>query len=80
MHTYFFKAEDIINLGGAPLAVQLFGSDDEGELAEGRGVLFSWLAFVTVLPRARNCVFPQVKASRCGRVSGMRSGAKAGKF
>ncbi len=38
MHTHVVKAEDIINRGGATLAVQLHGSDEEGRLAEDRGV------------------------------------------
>lgn len=37
MHTHAIKAEDIINRGGATLAVELFGSDDNGALAEDRG-------------------------------------------
>ena len=39
MHTHVVKAEDIINRGGATLAVQLHGSDDEGGFAEDRGVV-----------------------------------------
>lgn len=37
MHTHVVKAEDIINRGGATLAVRLHGSDDEGGFAEDRG-------------------------------------------
>lgn len=37
MHTHVLKAEDIINRGGATLAVELFGSDDTGAFAEDRG-------------------------------------------
>lgn len=37
MHTHVLKAEDIINRGGATLAVQLYGSDDAGAFAEDRG-------------------------------------------
>lgn len=37
MHTHVLKAEDIINRGGATLAVELFGSDDRGAFAEDRG-------------------------------------------
>jgi len=37
MHTHVIKAEDIINRGGAVLAVELFGSDDRGGFAEDRG-------------------------------------------
>jgi hypothetical protein len=37
MHTHRIKAEDIINRGGATLAVQLFGSDDAGGFADDRG-------------------------------------------
>lgn len=37
MHTHVIKAEDIINRGGATLVVELYGSDDEGAFAEGRG-------------------------------------------
>ena len=37
MHTHVIKAEDIINRGGATLAVELFGSDDGGAFDEGRG-------------------------------------------
>lgn len=37
MHTHVIKAEDIINRGGATLAIQLYGSDDEGRFAEDRG-------------------------------------------
>ncbi len=36
-HTHFIKAEDIINRGGATLVVELFGSDEKGGFAEGRG-------------------------------------------
>jgi D-lyxose ketol-isomerase len=37
MHTHVIKAEDIINRGGATLAVQLYGSDEEGNFAPGAG-------------------------------------------
>ncbi len=37
MHTHVIKSEDIINRGGATLAVELFGSDDAGRFAEDRG-------------------------------------------
>ncbi|SMR83498.1 hypothetical protein SAMN04488030_3419 [Aliiroseovarius halocynthiae] len=37
MHTHVIKAEDIINRGGATLAVELFGSDDDGNFAPDRG-------------------------------------------
>lgn len=37
MHTHVIKAEDIINRGGATLAVELYGSDDQGRFAEDRG-------------------------------------------
>ena len=37
MHTHVIKAEDIINRGGATLAIQLYGSDDAGGFAEDRG-------------------------------------------
>jgi hypothetical protein len=37
MHTHVIKAEDIINRGGATLAVELFGSDDAGGFAADRG-------------------------------------------
>ena len=37
MHTHVVKAEDIINRGGATLAVRLHGSDDAGGFAEDRG-------------------------------------------
>ncbi|MEO1681523.1 MAG: D-lyxose/D-mannose family sugar isomerase [Pseudomonadota bacterium] len=37
MHRHVVKAEDIINRGGATLAVELYGSDDEGRFAEDRG-------------------------------------------
>ncbi len=37
MHTHVIKAEDIINRGGATLAVELFGSDIEGHFDEDRG-------------------------------------------
>ncbi|SHJ74264.1 hypothetical protein SAMN04488012_11742 [Palleronia salina] len=37
LHTHVIKAEDIINRGGATLAVQLYGSDDAGNLARDRG-------------------------------------------
>jgi len=33
MHRHIVKAEDIINRGGATLALELFNSDDAGELA-----------------------------------------------
>ncbi|WP_343082198.1 D-lyxose/D-mannose family sugar isomerase [Ostreiculturibacter nitratireducens] len=36
-HTHVIKAEDIINRGGATLAVKLNGSDDQGRFAEDRG-------------------------------------------
>ena len=38
MHTHRIKAEDIINRGGATMAVQLYGSDDDGNFDEGAGV------------------------------------------
>lgn len=37
MHTHVLKAEDIINRGGATLAIELFGSDDAGHFAQDRG-------------------------------------------
>lgn len=37
MHTHVIKAEDIINRGGATLAVQLYGSDPQGGFDEGAG-------------------------------------------
>jgi D-lyxose ketol-isomerase len=37
MHTHVIKAEDIINRGGATLAIELFGSDDAGRFAGDRG-------------------------------------------
>lgn len=37
MHRHIVKAEDIINRGGATLAVQLYGSDEAGGFAEDRG-------------------------------------------
>ncbi len=37
MHTHAIKAEDIINRGGATLAVELFGSGAGGAFAEDRG-------------------------------------------
>ncbi|WP_208353347.1 D-lyxose/D-mannose family sugar isomerase [Pseudaestuariivita rosea] len=37
MHTHVIKAEDIINRGGATLAVQLYGSDDQGGFDETAG-------------------------------------------
>ncbi len=37
MHTHVIKAEDIINRGGAPLVVELYGSDDHGAFAADRG-------------------------------------------
>lgn len=37
MHSHILKAEDIINRGGAKLAVELYGSDDHGNFAEDRG-------------------------------------------
>lgn len=39
MHTHVIKAEDIINRGGATLAIELYGSDDAGGFAEDRGGL-----------------------------------------
>ncbi len=37
MHTHIIKAEDIINRGGATLAVQLYGSDGDGNFDESAG-------------------------------------------
>lgn len=37
MHRHMLKAEDIINRGGATLAVQLYGSDPQGEFDEHAG-------------------------------------------
>jgi len=37
MHTHVIKSEDIINRGGATLAVKLYGSDDAGGFARDRG-------------------------------------------
>lgn len=39
MHTHFLKAEDIINRGGATLAVQLYGAAPDGAFDEGQGGL-----------------------------------------
>lgn len=37
MHTHVIKAEDIINRGGATLAIELFGSDGDGNFDETAG-------------------------------------------
>ena len=37
MHTHVIKVEDIINRGGATLAVEVFGSDDQGRFASDMG-------------------------------------------
>lgn len=37
MHTHVFKAEDIINRGGATLVVELYGSDGGGHFDEAAG-------------------------------------------
>ena len=37
MHTHVIKAEDIINRGGATLAIELYGSADGGKFDEGKG-------------------------------------------
>jgi D-lyxose ketol-isomerase len=37
MHTHTLKAEDIINRGGATMAIQLFGSNDDGSCSDDRG-------------------------------------------
>lgn len=37
MHTHVVKAEDIINRGGATLAIELFGSDGDGNFDETAG-------------------------------------------
>ncbi|MCR9089643.1 MAG: D-lyxose/D-mannose family sugar isomerase [Rhodobacteraceae bacterium] len=37
MHTHVIKAEDIINRGGAILAIQLYGSDADGGFSETSG-------------------------------------------
>ncbi|MHC0054070.1 D-lyxose/D-mannose family sugar isomerase [Actibacterium sp. D379-3] len=37
MHRHIVKAEDIINRGGATLAVQLYGSDPQGDFDESAG-------------------------------------------
>lgn len=37
MHTHVIKAEDIINRGGATLAIELFGSDADGNFDETAG-------------------------------------------
>ena len=37
MHTHVIKAEDIINRGGATLAVELFGSDADGNFDGAKG-------------------------------------------
>jgi D-lyxose ketol-isomerase len=37
MHTHVIKAEDIINRGGAPLAVRLNGSNPDGSFSETAG-------------------------------------------
>lgn len=37
MHTHIIKSEDIINRGGATLAVELFGSDENGQFDESKG-------------------------------------------
>ena len=37
MHTHVIKSEDIINRGGATLAVELFGSDESGQCDESKG-------------------------------------------
>ena len=39
MHTHVIKAEDIINRGGATLAVELFGSDAKGNCSPDHGGL-----------------------------------------
>ena len=37
MHRHYFKAEDIINRGGATLAIELFGSAEDGSCDETAG-------------------------------------------
>lgn len=37
MHTHVIKAEDIINRGGATLAIELYGSDDRGNFDDTAG-------------------------------------------
>ncbi|PFG62766.1 hypothetical protein AXZ77_1352 [Thioclava sp. ES.031] len=37
MHTHIIKAEDIINRGGADLAIELYGSDADGKFDESAG-------------------------------------------
>ena len=37
MHTHVIKSEDIINRGGATLAIELYGSDEDGNFDGGRG-------------------------------------------
>ena len=37
MHTHIIKSEDIINRGGATLVVELYASDEAGNLAEDKG-------------------------------------------
>ncbi len=37
MHTHVIKSEDIINRGGATLAIELFGSDNQGKFDPERG-------------------------------------------
>ncbi|MDJ1017281.1 MAG: D-lyxose/D-mannose family sugar isomerase [Paracoccaceae bacterium] len=37
MHTHVIKSEDIINRGGATMAIELFGSDAEGNLDDTAG-------------------------------------------
>ncbi|MGB1235883.1 MAG: D-lyxose/D-mannose family sugar isomerase [Planktomarina sp.] len=47
MHTHMQKAEDIINRGGATLAVELFGSDDQGnfDATKGGSVMCDGIAY-----------------------------------
>lgn len=48
MHTHVIKAEDIINRGGATMAIQLYGSDPQGNFCETAG----GTVFCDGIPRA----------------------------
>ncbi|MDA8586345.1 D-lyxose/D-mannose family sugar isomerase [Rhodobacteraceae bacterium] len=50
MHTHVIKSEDIINRGGATLAVELFGSDADGNCDETKGATVLTDGLQRILP------------------------------
>ncbi len=62
MHRHMVKAEDIINRGGATLAVELYSSDAAGGFDGGRGGTVLCDGIARTSRRGRCCASPRARA------------------